>query len=601
MIRSLKVHKPSDAALNGRRTQRTWPRLASLLCTSSLRVMMIAGGVLAVFPIWMQAQEPPPPPAPPAQPAVAAPTPRPAPSVWAVPVPAPRPPRARALGMTPPPDDPFMPDMPPMPPMPAIAPMAPMGPMTPMAMPALAPMPPMGPMTPMAMPALAPMPQMPPMPQTAPMPPTPPTPAMAGMDEDDLAPPALFAMAFEPQDEEARERARQAREMAREQVQKAREVSRAQTRRTSSEDTEYRRGAAYLDRRDYDKAIDSFNRVVDSKGDRADGALYWRAYALNRLGKRDQALASISELQKTYPQSRWIEDAKALEVEVRQNSGQPVSPDAASDDEMKIIILSNLMNSDPERTIPTLEKLLKGPSSPRVKERAIFVLAQNRSPKARDLLAQVAKGNTNPDVQLKAIEYLGVNSSSENQQLLSDVYKGSNDTHIKRAILRSFMIAHNRDALLSAARNESNAELRLEAIRQLGVMGGASELYPTESSFEGKREIIRGLMVSGDAQKLTDIAKNEKDPKLRGEAIRELGVMGRSKTGDALLAMYRTETDAGVKREIINGLYIQQNDVALVDIARKETDPAIKRELVSRLATMKSKVATDYMLEILSK
>jgi tetratricopeptide (TPR) repeat protein len=435
-------------------------------------------------------------------------------------------------------------------------------------------------------PALAPL---------SPMPPMPPMPS--ALLDDDMAAPPLFAMAFEPQDEESRQQMQRAREQA----QKAREMARVQTRAHSGEDTEYRRGASYLDRHEYDKAIDSFNRVIEAKGERADGALYWRAYAQNKLGKRDQATASISELEKTYPQSRWIEDAKYLSAELQASSGQPVSPENASDEELKLVILQNLGNSDPERVVPMLDKLLKGPSSPRLKERALFVLAQVRSPKARDLLAQIAKGSTNPDVQLKAIEYLGVNSSTENQQLLSDVYKSSNDTHVKRAILRSFMIAHNRDALLAAARNESNADLRLEAIRQLGVMGGAYELYATESSFDGKRAIIQGLMVSGDSQKLADLAKNEKDAKLRSEAIRQLGVMGRSKTGDALAAMYRTETDAGVKREIINGLFIQNNDHALVDIARKETDPALKRELVSRLSVMKSKEATDYLLELLSK
>src|SRR5260370_42179860 len=122
-------------------------------------------------------------------------------------------------------------------------------------MPALAAMAPCGRMPHRGLPALAPMPPMPPM---APMPP------VALLDDDDMVAPRLFAMAFEPQDDEARERERRVREL----TQKVREVARAQTRSRSGEDTEYRRGAAYLDRRDYDKAIHSFNRVVDSKGDR---------------------------------------------------------------------------------------------------------------------------------------------------------------------------------------------------------------------------------------------------------------------------------------------------------------------------------------------
>jgi HEAT repeat protein len=231
----------------------------------------------------------------------------------------------------------------------------------------------------------------------------------------------------------------------------------------------------------------------------------------------------------------------------------------------------------------------------------LFVLAESRSPKARDLLSQVAKGSTNPDVQLRAIEYLGVNNSKDNLQILSDVYKSSNDVHIKRAILHSFMVAQDRGALLQAARTESNPELRLEAIRQLGVMGGASELYATESSYEGKRAIINGLMVSGDATKLLEIAKTEKDPKLRLDAINQLGVMGRSKTGDSLAGMYRQESDAGVKKAIINALFVQGNAPAMVDLARKETNPEVRKRIVEQLSVMHSKEATDYLMELLNK
>jgi hypothetical protein len=451
-----------------------------------------------------------------------------------------------------------------------------------------------------AMPAMAPLPPLPPMPPGPALAPV--APLLGAPPDPALAPAApMFALAFDQQDDRAQEAADRAREQAERAREKAeRDKERAEHARERRYD-EYRRGMQYLDRRDYDRAVDAFNGVIESKGDRADGALYWRAYAQNRLGKTDNALASLAELQKTYPQSRWLEDAKALQVEIKQRSGKPLSPDDVSDEDLKLVALQGIMNSDPDRIVPAIDKLLKGPSSPRVKERALFVLAQSRSPKARDLLAQVAKGSSNPDVQLKAIEYLGVNSSPENQQLLSDVYKSSNDMAVKRAILRSFMISHNRDALVQAARNESNPELRLDAIRQLGVMGGAPELYATESSYEAKRAILQGLMQSGDAAKLLEIAKSEKDPKLRGDAVNMLGVMGRSRSGDALAGLYRQESDPSVKRSIINALFIQQNAPALVDIARRENDPGLRKELVSRLSMMRSKEATDYLMELLNK
>ena len=52
---------------------------------------------------------------------------------------------------------------------------------------------------------------------------------------------------------------------------------------------------------------------------------------------------------------------------------------------------------------------------------------------------------------------------------------------------------------------------------------------------------------------------------------------------------------------MINSLFVQNNAESLVAIARKETDPAMKREMVSKLSLMKSKVALDYLMEILNK
>ncbi len=52
----------------------------------------------------------------------------------------------------------------------------------------------------------------------------------------------------------------------------------------------YRRAKSYLDRKEYDRAVDEFNPVIENKGTRSDGALYWRAYAQNKQG-RDDALS----------------------------------------------------------------------------------------------------------------------------------------------------------------------------------------------------------------------------------------------------------------------------------------------------------------------
>ena len=73
---------------------------------------------------------------------------------------------------------------------------------------------------------------------------------------------------------------------------------------------------------------------------------------------------------------------------------------------------------------------------------------------------------------------------------------------VKRRILRAFMVAGEKDRLLAAAQAEQVAELRAEAVRQLGVMGADDELwqlYQKETAVEVKKRIIQAMFVGGNA------------------------------------------------------------------------------------------------------
>jgi hypothetical protein len=369
-----------------------------------------------------------------------------------------------------------------------------------------------------------------------------------------------------------------------------------------SEDRTYQRGMKALDERQWEAAVEAFREVARQKGARADGATYWLAYAQNRLGQRAEALALIAELRQGHPQSRWIKQAAALELEIRQSSGQPANPESQMDDELKLMALNGLVNSDPERAVPLLEKFLEGNHPPRLKDRALFVLAQSESPKAREIMARIAREG-NPDLQAKAIQYLGVHGSRENRQLLGEIYASSKDVAIKKRILQSFMVSGERGRLLSAATGESDPTLRAEAVRQLGVMGAHDELwqlYQKETSTDVKKQILQAMFVGGNADRLIELARDEKDPELRRRAVRNLGLLGSGRTGTALVSIYAS--DPAMRREVIQALFIQNNGKQLVEIARKETDPTLRKEIVQKLSIMgDNKDALDYLMEILNK
>ncbi|MGA3187862.1 MAG: tetratricopeptide repeat protein [Bryobacteraceae bacterium] len=311
----------------------------------------------------------------------------------------------------------------------------------------------------------------------------------------------------------------------------------------------YESGKNALDNHNYEKAVEIFEKVINARtpSTRADGAYYWKAYALNKLGKRDEALAALADLSKQFPQSSWLNDAKALGAEVQQAKGQPVSPENQADEDLKLYAINALINSDADRAVPLLEGLLGNPKmSPRLKERALFVLAQSQSEKAHDIVGRYAKGGSNPDLQLTAVQYLGTYRSKESRQLLYEVYGSVSDVNVKRAVLRSFEISRDVDHLTAIAKSEQNVDLRREAIRQLGNMHVDQEIAN-------------------------------------------------------LVSLYSSESDREIKIEILNSLANQGAVKQMIDCARKESDPELKKVAVRRLGEMKSKEALDFIAELLSK
>jgi tetratricopeptide (TPR) repeat protein len=305
----------------------------------------------------------------------------------------------------------------------------------------------------------------------------------------------------------------------------------------------YGAGTRALDEHKYDEAVQDFDSAMQLDPSRADGALYWKAYALNREGKRDEALAAIAQLRRDYASSGWLHDAQALEAEVRQSNGQPVSPAQESNDDLKLLAINSLMNADPERALPLVENILKGNSLPSVKDRALFVISQNKSPRAQQALLDYAKGGGNPDLQIHAIQYVGMSGTKEAQQQLVSIYTSSSDVRVKSAIIQALMQSHASDQLLN-------------------------------------------------------IAKSEKDANLRGSAIRNL-VAARGVSAEGLAELY-SSSDAAAKHEIVNGLMGRGDGKTLVDLARKESDPAMKKYIVERLSNMRdNKDALDYMMELL--
>ncbi|MEO8502647.1 MAG: HEAT repeat domain-containing protein [Acidobacteriota bacterium] len=367
-------------------------------------------------------------------------------------------------------------------------------------------------------------------------------------------------------------------------------------------DSPYSSGQRALDAGDYEKASTLFREAVDKSAEPVDAALYWLAYAQSKTSKKNDALSTLQRLRERYPKSGWLDDARALEIDLTgksEGSGK-ASSDAVvgEDEEIKLYALQSLLNAEPDRAVPTIERFLAKPHSRRLEEQALFVLSQADSPRAKQVLSEIALGNQHPQLRLKAIEQLGIAGDEESRRLLGDVYAKSNDLEVKRKVLEAFMVGDDKTRVLQAAKGEASVELRGKAIELLGVMDAIPELrqlYATEKSTELRRKIIDAYIVADDAERLAEIARTEPDPELRMQAVRNLGVVGGEKATAALKEIYRSSTDVEVKRAVLDSFFVSDDVKALLEVAKGEKNRDLRREALQKLSQMDSPEALDFL------
>jgi HEAT repeat protein len=380
----------------------------------------------------------------------------------------------------------------------------------------------------------------------------------------------------------------------------------------SREDAAYNDGQAALNEGRWSDAIEKFDQVIAAKGNRAAGAMYWKAFSLNKLGRTQQALDTIATVRRQYANTKWAGDAAALQVDItgRATPSEAKGPKTAGtsecggDEDLKLLALTRLMDRDEERAVPLLEKIIQGQCK-RLREKALFVLGQSENPKSVDLISRIARGEVYPELQKKAIEQIGiVNANPRNMQTLSQLYASTNNVEIKRTILHTFGVNGSKDLLMKAVRTEKDPKLQRTAIQGLGVAGAQSELralYKELPNVEAKSAVLDAFIVSGDSEGFAEVARTESDPKLRKQAIRGIGISGGRNTGPALVSIYKGANDKETKDAALEGLFVSDNASALVELARAEKDPAMKRRIVEKLSVMDNKAANDYMIEILDK
>jgi HEAT repeat protein len=277
------------------------------------------------------------------------------------------------------------------------------------------------------------------------------------------------------------------------------------------------------------------------------------------------------------------------------------SDDASNADEseqLKIAALEALMSSPPDRALPLVVKVLAGDHSDEVKIRALFVLSQIDLPEAQTALLETARDGSG-ELRLEAIRMVGIGGNEEALADLAAIY-ASGDGDVKESVLHAYLIADDSNSVYEIAASATSDEEFEIAVGILGAMGASEELRKLRDREGVSESLIHAYAMSGDFESLQALAIDASNPERQMQAIQGLGIVGGDEVNAALMEIYRGSDSADVKDAALHGMMVADYDDGVLELFRASQDGGEKRELLRMLVMMDSDAALAIIDETLS-
>ena len=411
----------------------------------------------------------------------------------------------------------------------------------------------------------------------------------------------------------------------------------------AQDDTEDRMndGHAALDRSQYRTAVERFQQaaelaeVAKLEHQRAE-ALYWQAFALQRIGGKQElqrAAATLLELRSEFLEQELQAETRALAARVKSELAQQGDARAArelaemlevmeADDsynEEKLIALQALTNMNPERALPILRKVLadREPGSEGLRREAVFLVSQGGAEGAEELMMDLALNDPDPEVRSQAVFWLGQTGSETALSFFRQLITTEDDPEILEQAVFAISQMDSEEAgavLRDLARDPSqDAEIREMALFGLGHNGSAEdraflrELYTGLDDPQLKEQVLHAVAQHEDPESGDWLVSIALDPDEDMES-RKMALFWAGQQGLLPLArldeVYTSIDDREMREQIIFVLSQDGSDEAvqrLMTIAREEEDPQLRKDAIFWIGQSDAEGAEEFLLEIINR
>ena len=288
------------------------------------------------------------------------------------------------------------------------------------------------------------------------------------------------------------------------------------------------------------------------------------------------------------------------------------------EDDARVAALNALMMMDATRAQPILQKVLARRDSGSVclRQKAVFILAQENTPQTSDLLLSTARNDPSQEVRGEAVFWLSQVGGPQALAALDSILRTPGNEEIRGKALFALSQIDSPEARRSL-RNFAGGtgvppDLQKQAIFFLSQSGTADDaqflrtLYPKLTDTDVKESVLFALSQQPSPENQRWLLQVAGDPTQAVE-LRKQALFAASQSGveaSEFIALYDKSSDVDMKQQIIFVLSQSESQAAtdkLFQIARSEPNPALRKQAIFWLSQSNDPRAAKLLEEIVSQ
>jgi HEAT repeat protein len=311
---------------------------------------------------------------------------------------------------------------------------------------------------------------------------------------------------------------------------------------------------------------------------------------------------------------REFEDDKKTDARDKgKDKGKSGSRDDC-DDEIRITAVNSLLQMDPERAMPILEKvLLNRDQCPELREKALFVVSQHGGDESLRLILDVAKNDPDPDLREKAVFWLSQMPGEASFNAIVEFLNDATEPNLQEQAV--FALSQHQSARAAAILRDVAGNKRYSiGVREKAIFWLSQtdardsvpfliKLYGDLDDPDLREKVIFSISQSQSPESEAWLRGRAMDPKedleLRKKALFWLSNNG-SLSCDDMLKLYSTFSEREMREQILFGLS-QLDDACAVDALIRIVHTEKDDELVEKAVFWLGQTGDDKALKLLEE